>query len=203
MTLEVLFCPFCGESFEDARTCPEHEIPLVDFAELERVRGATALADDAQVAPWDPRHGRGFVFAGSLTMLAGFFCPFVRADFQGTPIVATGLEVASGNAMNLWVVPALAVTLSSIVMRRRTPAAMRGARLALPALALVAAVSVGYTLYRVNGGANLIEQRFGQGVDITALFGPFVVLGGALLAALGGLRLGTTKDRAPTYRVDG
>lgn len=199
---EPLFCPFCGECFEDLESCPEHEIPLVTFAELGKVRAEDALADDAVVAPWDLRYGRGLVFGGAAILMGGFFAPFAQANYEGYETIATGLEVASGTAMNLWVVPAIGFTLASIVLRRRTPASMRGARLALPALAIVAAISVSYTLVRMFTGAEMLTNRLGRALEITPLLGPYFLLAGALIAVAGGLRLGISRGRPARYRVD-
>ncbi|HVZ36050.1 MAG TPA: hypothetical protein VG963_26665, partial [Polyangiaceae bacterium] len=65
---QVLFCPFCRECFEDSSTCPEHELRLVPFDQLtpdpearedEGDAAPPTNAEEAHLAPFDPRFGRG------------------------------------------------------------------------------------------------------------------------------------------------
>src|ERR1700712_3306397 len=83
---QVLFCPFCRESFEaapDASLCPEHELPLVSFDQLavnseqtdsEDADDAAELdghspglsPEDRPLAAYDPGLGRGVVGLGAL-----------------------------------------------------------------------------------------------------------------------------------------
>lgn len=197
-----LFCPFCGECFEGESQCPEHDIPLVPFQELDRLRGRPNPGDDEEVAFYDLRFGRGLVFAGAALMVTGFFSPVLASHYGSDIRVATGFDAASTVAMNLWVLPLVAFTIVSIVTRRRTPAAMRGVRLAIPMLAMLGGVSLGYTIWRVSEGAERIMRAYGQEVEVELRFGIWIAVLGVLIALVGGLRLGTMpKPKPPKYKV--
>lgn len=197
-----LFCPFCGECFEGESQCPEHDIPLVPFQELDRLRGRPNPGEDEEVAFYDLRFGRGLVFAAAALMVLGFFLPVLASHFGSEVRVATGFDAASTVAMNLWVLPLVAITMVSIVTRRRTPAAMRGVRLAIPALGVMGGTSLAYTIWRVSEGAERIMQMYGQEVEVELRFGIWVAAAGVLLALVGGLRLGSMpKAKPPRYKV--
>lgn len=197
-----LFCPFCGECFEGERQCPEHDIPLVPFQELDRLRGRPNPAEDEEVAFYDLRFGRGVVFGAAALMLLAFFLPVLASHYGNEVRVATGFDAASTVAMNLWVLPLVAITMVSIVTRRRTPASMRGVRLAIPALALLGGFSLGYTIWRVSEGAEKISRMYGQEVEVELRFGIWVAAVGVVLALLGGLRLGAMpKPKPPKYKI--
>ena len=198
-----LFCPFCGECFEDERTCPEHDIPLVSFDELDRLRGRPNPADEEEVAFYDLRFGRGLVFGGSALMVIAFFLPVLAAHYGRDVYVASGFDAASTTAMNLWVLPLVAVTMVSIVGRRRTPVGMRGVRVVIPVLAVLGATSLAYTIFRVSEGAARIREAYGQDVELELRFGIWIAVGGALLALVGGVRLGAMpKAKPPRYKVE-
>ncbi|MEM9862721.1 MAG: hypothetical protein AAF938_13955, partial [Myxococcota bacterium] len=86
-----LFCPFCGESFEGRSTCPEHDIPLVDFEELQRTRAVAPPNEHEALPAHSLALGRGFVAVGALLFLTGFFLPFARA----AGVETTGFALAS------------------------------------------------------------------------------------------------------------
>ena len=198
-----LFCPFCEECFEGELRCPEHDIPLVPFEDLAAARGRDLPDEGEKVSALDPRFGRLPLVLGALTVLAGFFLPFVRTDFpDGTMSSGTGLEVASNVALNLWIVPAVAATLLSILGRRRSLVAMRGARLAVLLLSLVGLSSVIYTVSRVYLGAARVEEAYGQSVDVTLLPGLYLVGVGLLVIVGAAPFFGRTRQRGPRYRVD-
>ena len=199
----LLFCPFCEECFEGETRCPDHDLPLVDLDALAKARGRTAVTDDVPVAVYEPRHGRGVVFFGSLTVLVGFFFPFVRTTYpQAAAVVWTGMQTAATAALNLWIVPAVAATLVSVLARRRTPARMRGARLAVVLLVGVAGGSVAYTVSRIHRGAALFESRAGQPMEVILMPGAWVMVAGLVIAAVGGLRLGAVTQASPSYRTE-
>lgn len=198
-----LFCPFCEECFEGESRCPEHDIPLVPFEDLAAARGRDVPADDEKVGALEPRFGRLPLAISALTVLAGFFLPFVRTDFpDGTVSAGTGLETASSVALNLWIVPAVAATLLSILGRRRTPLQMRGARLAVLLLAVVAVSSVIYTVSRVYRGAARVHEAYGQTVEVTLQPGLYLMGAGLLLLLAAAPFFGRAKERGPRYRVD-
>ena len=198
-----LFCPFCEECFEDEERCPEHDIPLVPFEELAAARGRAAPGDDEDVSPLEWRYGRLPVLIGALMVLVGFFLPFVRASFpDGTVSGGTGLAMASNMALNLWIVPAVGATMLSILGRRRTPRRMRGARLAVLLLALLAVSSLIYTVSGVYRGAARFHAAYGQTVEVSALPGLYVMGAGLLALLVAAPFFGRARITGPSYRVE-
>ena len=198
-----LFCPFCEECFEAESRCPEHDIPLVSFDDLAAVRGRDVPQDDERVTGLDPRFGRLPLAIGALAVLVGFFLPFIRTDFpDGTTSAGTGLETASNVALNLWLVPAVAATLLSILARRRTPLKMRGARLALIVLALLGLSALGYTVSRVYRGVARLHDAYGQSVEATLQPGLYLMAAGLLAIVATAPLFGRVRRTGPRYRVD-
>lgn len=185
----VLFCPFCRECFEGEETCPEHELVLVPFVELPEAKRRAQVGEGERVGSWDLGYGRGYVFLGSALMFIGFLGSFVRSNLGGGA-QATGLELASTVAVNLWVVPCVATSLVAILMRRRTLGEMRGARVALPLVAMTAGASLVLTFYKVHTAAAMIAERVGEEIVIDVLWGVWVVALGVLVAIYGGARAG-------------
>jgi len=198
-----LFCPFCEECFEGEARCPEHDIPLVPFEDLAAARGRDMPADDEKVAALDPRFARLPLAMGALAVLAGFFLPFVASAFpDGTVSEGTGFETASNVALNLWIVPAVAATVISILVRRRKPLQMRGARLAVLMLGVVGVSSLIYTVSRVFHGADRVREAYGQTVDVTLQPGLYVMSAGLLVVMAAAPFFGRIRQSGPRYRVD-
>lgn len=187
MSRGPLFCPFCRECFEDTDVCPEHELALVSFDRLPS-RGGDVPRDDERVAIHDLRHGRGWLLLAGLLLLGGMAAPLVTTADGVRSTTASGYELASDRALNLWIVPAVAGALLSVLLRRRTPAEMRGSRLAIPLLALMAAGSVGYTLWRIRRATEAygLELRIEWGLGALAL--------AVALAIAAGVRLGAVRQ---------
>jgi hypothetical protein len=183
-----LFCPFCRECFEGEAVCPEHELPLVSFDRLPARRESDEPAADEPVEAHDPRFGRLEVMLGAALLLLGPALPFI--SLRGEPVrMVTGYELALHRALNLWSVPLVAMVLFSVLARRRTPAAMQGARLVIPLLALFAAGSTIYTLTRVLRGAEQLPGPAGA-ATVTVEWGVYVAAAGVLLTLAGGARFG-------------
>lgn len=198
-----LFCPFCEECFEGEERCPEHDIPLVPFEDLAAARGRDMPADDERVAALDPRFGRLALGIGAMAVLAGFFLPFVESTFpDGTVSSGTGFETASNVALNLWIVPAVAGTVISILVRRRKPLQMRGARLAVLVLGIIAVSSLIYTVSRVFHGAESVREAYGQTIEVTLQPGLYVMSAGLLVVMAAAPFFGRIRQSGPRYRVD-
>lgn len=183
MSHPPLFCPFCRECFEDAEVCPEHELPLVPFDRLPS-RAAPEPGDDEAVAPHDLRFGRGWLLLASVLLLGGMAAPLVSSALGSRGITASGYGLASDRALNLWVIPAVALTYVSVLLRRRTPRQMRGSRIAVPVLALLVAGSLGYTLLRIHRATEL------AGMELTVRWGIVPLAAGVVLGLAAGLRFG-------------
>lgn len=188
------FCPFCREAYEGERVCPEHELELVAFDELPARQ--RVVADDEAVPPWEMRYGRGPLALAALGLLLSPLAPLVTATVDGQRATASGYEVAvgvgvtGGGAPYLWMVPGVAAALVLVLMRRRTPAKMRGARIAVPLLVLLAGASVGLTLWRVQLGAARMADMSGREVGVEVGWGVYGTALFVVIGFVGGLRLG-------------
>jgi hypothetical protein len=187
----VLFCPFCAEPFEGVARCPSHDLELVAFRELSRLREQNDLA---RVPLRALGFGRGALLAGATLTLIGFFCPLVRLSGQ-VEITNSLKDLASGRAPRLWLVPAVALAVLSVVLRRRTPAGMRGARLALCFLVLIPSALVATTLVGAGDAAQLMAQRLGAEVHVHWGAGAWLVWIAALALLWGSLRFGVPAAR--------
>jgi hypothetical protein len=200
---QVLFCPFCRDSFEGRKTCPAHDLALVTFERLapadherfeesdeseadqsslgrETSRFDASARDDRPCGVFEPRHGRAEVALGAL--LVGAALPLELVKFPHQPPLHT-YELARA-LPSLWTLGLVCFTALYALARRRTLRELRGLRVLVPALALVAPFTVGWLLYR----------RFGDDVA----FGPavYAVVLGSLLLLVGGLRLGAATRAA-------
>ncbi len=172
---DVLFCPYCREAFEGLADCPEHDLALVPFASLS----SSVASPDARVGLFDPRHGRGFVFAAALLVLLGFMAPFVEWEAHRASAFEAALDVAT----NLWFVPGVAFVQIWILGVRRTRADARSARLALAFIPVVGVASVAYSWWHMQRSATA------QGYEITLLWGGWLMLLALFLAIVAGLRI--------------
>jgi hypothetical protein len=183
----VLFCPFCRECFEGLASCPDHDLTLVEFARLPPTEPRRALSWDEPMAPWDPRSGRLEVVVGVLAVLGGFLgLPLVSGSFDDREVAWTALEMASGPARNLWVIPVAAALFGVVLARRRTPLQLRAARLAGLALALAPLFSLGYSIWKVS---RAVDGQFGA-VYLRPSIGAWVVGAGCLAWLIGSVRFG-------------
>ncbi|MFW5877069.1 MAG: hypothetical protein ACOCXM_10055 [Myxococcota bacterium] len=184
MSRPPLFCPFCRECFEDHAVCPEHELVLVPFDRLPSPKHAEP-PEGEPVPLHDLRFGRGWLLLAAILLLGGMALPLVTTAEGARSTTATGYEIATDRALNLWIVPAVAAALINILMRRRTPAQMRGSRLAIPMLGLLMAGSLGYTLWRIHRVAELVEMT------VAVRWGVVVLGAGVAVTFIAGLRLGS------------
>jgi hypothetical protein len=187
----VLFCPFCAEPFEGVARCPSHDLELITFRELSRLQ---EQSDQVRVPLRSLRFGRGALLAGAALTLIGFFCPLVRLSGQ-VEISNTLRDLAGGRAPRLWLVPAVALAVISVVLRRRTPAGMRGARLALCFLVLIPSALVATTLSGARDAAQLMTERLGAQVQVHWGAGAWLVWCAALPLLWGSLKFGVPAAR--------
>lgn len=186
---EVLFCPFCREAFEGERECPDHDLALVSFEQLPQGRGSEAPREDEPLSAYDPRLGRGLLFAAAILTLIGFVMPFATTRMGGDALTMSGFEMAARRPL-LWAVPFVAGAMVVVLAFRRTPRQMRGARLAIPMLATLGVTAVAFGVWLVHGFAADRRARFGMEMEVTVEPGVFVMAAGLLLAVVAGLRLG-------------
>jgi hypothetical protein len=179
--VNILFCPFCGESFEGRLECPEHELELVPIDRLPRVdrcnNGVSYFAD--------PRLGRGPILFGAALTVVGFLLPLVRTSSTE----ASALEVAIDGAHNLWLAPGAAIGMLAVLWFRRDRESMWSARLAVLGLAIAGALPISYTTYRIARMADASQT------EVEWLAGAAVMSLGLVVAALGSFRFGRPRRR--------
>jgi hypothetical protein len=184
---QVLFCPFCRESFEGLESCPEHDLRLVPFSKLAPDQSEkTTLShvdEDQSLALYELRFGRAYVALGALANLLALPLPLIR--LSGGKSYSTLFVAAARPA--LWTLALVTFTLLFVLQRRRTLRALRGMRVLVPLLACVSPATVLWELQRLRGGAAAWLTR-GEPLEL----GPalYVVLAAAVVIAVGGTRLG-------------
>jgi hypothetical protein len=195
---QILFCPFCRESFEGRDTCPEHDLALVGFEKLGpdpfELENLPEVIDQTPLATVDPAFGRGWVAGGALLIALAFPCEFVRVPGL-VPTPSTGQ--LAGNLPSLWTLALVSFTLLFILKRRNTPRALRSVRLLVPLLALVPVGTVAWVLHRLEQGIFVYAtgQRIRGGQPSVAVY----LIGiASLLIFFGGLRLGALPSNLKT-----
>lgn len=184
---QVLFCPFCRESFEGRGSCPDHELTLVSFDQLRPDESAhepddeldepkaKVPVDDRPLSLLEPRYGRGVVALGALfDLLALVLRPL---ELPGHQLVRT-YQLARA-VPSLWTLLLVAFTVFFALSRRRTPRALRSLRVLMPLLALVSPAALVWAFIRL-GGTN--GHPLGGAVYAVAV--------SSLLLLYGGLGLG-------------
>lgn len=184
----VLFCPFCGESFEDATRCPDHDLPLVPWQALPSAR-PVAPDHDEPVARFSPRHGRGLLLAGSaLTLIAFAFLPLghVQGDAR---YGGSLLSLALHGAHRLWLVPMGALACGATVLRRRTPGRLRAAAVALLLLASVPPLGASWAFAGSRDAVATLAAQRGEALTLVPGAGLWAVWLLTLPALYASLRL--------------
>lgn len=181
----VLFCPFCRESFEGIERCPSHDLALIDFRQLARVE---LVSDQARLPLHSLRGGRGWLLLGAVLTLCAFFLPLAR--LSGAVEVESTLWELTGRAPRLWLLPAAALATLSVLARRRTPAAMRGARVAVGLLAVIPSAVVVATLASTDEATAELARNLGAQIDVHIGVGAWLVWSAVLPLLWGSLRFG-------------
>ncbi len=130
--------------------------------------------------------GRGGVLAGAMLACIGFFMPLVEARSA----VASGIELASEGATNLWLTPIAALSLLWILWLRRRPNQMRAARLAILGLCVGGVLPLLYTTRRVALMADFASA------DAHWLAGLWTMAGGLVLSGVSSFWLGREPEPA-------
>ncbi|MCB9661121.1 MAG: hypothetical protein H6726_25965 [Sandaracinaceae bacterium] len=196
--MSVLFCPFCEESFEGLTHCPEHELELVPFDRLRSRLDEDVLreraAPEERIDALHPGFMRGPIALGAITTFVGFFLPFIEFQFDGQLATASAYTFALDRALNLWTPLGVALAQLAVLATRRTPSAMRSARLTIPLLSCVGGASIAHTAQRVFAHVELLLQAGGAG-RAQLLAGAFMMMAGLAFSGVAGLRFGLpTRD---------
>jgi hypothetical protein len=178
---KVLFCPFCGEAFEERTHCPEHELALLPWADLPRPERELP---EHEALPWySPRMGRLGVAASAVLMLFAFVAlPVGRVD-GAVHMGGSMLRLALRGTPRLWLVPAAAAAVLMILYRRRSPLAMRSARLAVGLVGSVPLPAALSTWFAARRAVALLAERTREDLVLQVGAGLYVI-GIATLALL-------------------
>lgn len=197
---DVLFCPFCGEAFEGETRCPAHELPLVPWTDLPRSERATT---DDEKLPWSSlRLGRGVVASGAaLALLAFVALPLARVE-GALSMGGSMLRLALGGTPKLWLVPAAAAAQLAILYRRRTPATMRSARLAVALVACVPVFACVWTWLGAQAAVSLLAERMHQQLHLRPGLGAYAIALAVGAMLFGATRLGAGPVRSQTGRSE-
>jgi len=191
---QVLFCPFCRESVEDAERCPEHDLPLVPWHVLRPEPGA---GDDARRLR-SLRVRRGLLAAcAAVISLAFVFAPLAVVR-GGALRGGSMLALAIGGAHRLWLVPAAAAALLATVVRRRDETALRRARFALAVPAVVAPAAVVWAWAGVRDAVALLGQQRGEQLTLDFGWGAACVALAGCVALVTALKAPDAASRADT-----
>jgi hypothetical protein len=186
----VLFCPFCGDGFEGQTQCPDHELPLVPWQQLPRAKRSDP--PELDLAWRSPRLGRGWLALSSLALLFAFaLLPLGRVSGAAN-MGGSMLQLALHGAHKLWLVPAASLTLIALLYRRRSPRAMRAARLAALFTVMVAPLTVLWAWSSTLAAVALLAERSGQELVPALASGGYTVLLATIPGLIGALRLGGT-----------
>jgi hypothetical protein len=195
---QVLFCPFCRESFEGRTTCPEHDLVLVGFEKLGPdpfdPENMPEVIDETPLGLVEPTFGRGFVAAGAFLNALALGCNFIRGS-AASPGVTTR-ELAS-TLPSLWTLGLVSFTLLFILQRRRTPRALRSVRVLVPVLAFISPLTALWALHRVNDGV-LVWATGQRAVNPVPGLALYVIALATAFTLYGGLRLGVLPKRKET-----
>jgi hypothetical protein len=199
---DVLFCPFCGEAFEGETRCPAHELRLVPWRDLPQAE--RPLPDDEAKLAWSsPRLGRGYVaFGAGLALVAFATLPLARVEGE-LQMGGTMLALALGGTPKLWLVPAAAWAQLAILHRRRSPAAMRSARLAVALVACVPVLTCVWTWLGAHEAVSLLAERTRQDLHMRTGLGAYAIALSAVTMLVGAFRLGVVEqpERRPLTRA--
>jgi hypothetical protein len=184
----VLFCPFCGDGFEGQTLCPDHELPLVPWQQLPRAKHADRPAVDLG---WrSPRLGRAWLAVNSVLLLIAFAALPLGRVSGAVNMGGSMFQLALLGAHKLWLVPAAALTLLALLYRRRSPRAMRAARVAALFTVVVPPVTVLWSWSSTLAAVALLAERNGQVLTPSLASGGYTVLLATIPGLLGALRLG-------------
>ncbi len=185
------FCPFCRDAYEEVERCPEHDLPLVGLEELPRRRAS--LDPAMPLPPWSLRAGRGWLLLAVLLLLVAPALPWVEILVGERRRLASGYALAMGRAVNVWIVPAVAIGWLLVLRLRRSPLALRSARMAVALLAPLPLGSAWATWRGVRQGLEAVSRRGVTG-EATPAWGLAVLLAGVLCGLWAAVRLGHLPD---------
>ncbi len=200
---QVLFCPFCRESFEDVTRCPEHDLVLLSFDKLGPDPLDAAhdpdVIDTTPLEPLDHSFGRGFVAAGAVVNALSLGFEFVRGVGGSAGLSVREIAIT---APSVWTLPIVSFVLLYVLRRRRTPVELRGLRVLVPMLALVSPLTFGWVMWRLHHGA-LVWATGKRTIGLEAGSAWYVVGLASVLIVVGGIRLGVHRKgpRQPTERT--
>jgi hypothetical protein len=188
----VLFCPFCRESFEGEAVCPEHELSLVPWSDLPR----PARNEDEVLPWWSPAFGRGLLAAGAAGSLLAFMVWPLASTEGALRMGGSMLKLALLGAPKLWLVVMGPLAQLVLLYRRRSPLALRRARLAALVMALVPAAAAAWAFAAARDATVQLALREGSAIELHLDLGGYALIACTVLSCIGALRLGGKPQRS-------
>lgn len=200
---QVLFCPFCRESFEGKVTCPEHELALVGFERLGPdpldPENLPEMIDETPLGVVEPSFGRGIVAAAAFLNLGAFLCDFLRSPAEPRGIA---MHALLNYVPSLWTPTLVSFTLLFTLYRRRTPRALRSVRVLVALLAPISPLTCWWAYRRIEQGV-LMWPSGRQVIDAEMGLAGFAVALASILMLVGAVRLGVLPRGVEKRRLVG
>ena len=163
----LVACPFCRQMFPrgEATTCPECGLKLTDVAKLgpsyeaQLIDPEEPLPPHMEALPWTyAGRGRALLVALALIGLALFFAPWAH---ETSPELRDLSGFTFARRLGWMWAPAVAYfVMIPLVITRRSIHRMRGARLSIAFLALIALMTVVLRAAFVPASHPLVQLRF-------------------------------------------
>jgi hypothetical protein len=198
-------CPFCRKLYtsEEAASCPECDVALVDMSQLppsldaleeEAEQGQLSLPEHQPLPARYMGRGRGALLVLSGLGMFAFFLPWVELTAPES-VVYSAFDLARGRAGFLWGGVTAWLVMIPLVITRRTIARMRGVRVVT---VMFAAMTLSETLMLW-----LMPPRRGLApLELHFRYGLFVSGAISLVAMAVAARFGGSLDNLPKFLLD-
>lgn len=192
-------CPFCRQLFKagEVSACPECGVSLADLSRLppsadaEEIDPEPPTPPHMERLPWTyPGRGRALLLGLAALGLAAFFAPWVHETAPELRDLS-GFDLARRLGW-MWAPAVAYFVMIPLVITRRSIYRMRGARLSIAFLALIALMTVALRVAFPPASSPLVPRRFAWGYGLYASFGVAI----AVIAAAA--RFGGRLDDLPT-----
>lgn len=192
-------CPFCRQLFKagEVSACPECGVSLADLSRLPPSADAQEIDPEPPTPPhmerlpWTyPGRGRALLLGLAALGLAAFFAPWVHETAPELRDLS-GFDLARRLGW-MWAPAVAFFVMIPLVFTRRSIHRMRGARLAVAALAAVALLTVALRVTFTPASTPLRPLRFTWGLGL------YATAAVALASLIAAARFGGRLDDLPT-----
>lgn len=149
-----------------------------------------ARPDDEGLPWWSPILGRGPLAAGALGTLLAFMVAPLATTEGALHMGGSMLKLATHGSPKLWLVMMGPLAQLALLMRRRTPRDLRGARVAAFVVALVPLAAALWAYRAAEAATAQLSVREGAAIALQLGFGGYAIVVCALVSCVAALRLG-------------